>query len=156
MSKYSHKEAANKLRAAGASPIDTYSNANTRWRSKCLKCKREIFPTLANILNGHAACVYCSGKKVHPDDAKELMIKNNLIPKTPYPGSTKKWKCVHSPCGKTVYPTYSSIVSGRKGCTDCGRLATAKKIKLDSKIPSQDMKNAGFKPLVEYPGRNKP
>ena len=156
MPRYSDTDAARYLLNAGARPLEGYKNANAKWKSKCAKCGKEIFPTLANILNGHAACVYCSGRKVHPEDAKKLMLKNELRPLVPYPGSTKKWKCIHIPCGKTVFPTYTSIVSGRKGCSDCGHLTVARKLMLDSKIPILDMKRAGFKPLVSYPGRNKP
>jgi DNA-directed RNA polymerase subunit RPC12/RpoP len=73
MPKYSDTDAARYLLNAGARPLEGYKNANAKWKSKCAKCGKEIFPTLANILNGHAACVYCSGRKVHPEDAKHQL-----------------------------------------------------------------------------------
>ena len=52
------------MKSAGVLPIDRYENSKTPWRSKCLSCGNEVTPTLGNVKHGHAACVYCSKKKI--------------------------------------------------------------------------------------------
>ena len=90
---------------AGAKPLVAYPGTSNPWLCKCLKCKKEISPTLGNIINnGTKPCAYCSKKKVHPDDAVKFMRKAGLEPLAPYPGSNTKWKCKHFKCGEIVYP----------------------------------------------------
>ena len=47
------------MHQAEMEPLEEYINANTRWKSKCLKCKSTIYPTLANVKNG-SRCIRCS------------------------------------------------------------------------------------------------
>jgi hypothetical protein len=44
---------------ANMKPLEPYVNANTKWRCKCLKCKKIITPTLGNVQNG-SGCINCS------------------------------------------------------------------------------------------------
>lgn len=152
----SEEEAIKIMNEAGVSPLDPYTSSATPWRSKCLTCNREVSPMLGNVKNGHLACVYCAGKKVHPDDAVKAMKSAGLEPLVPYPGSNTKWKCIHLACGETVYPMYSWIAAGEGGCRKCGYTQSGLKGRVPDKDAIEVMKRAGLTPLVPYPGSGKP
>jgi hypothetical protein len=143
--------------SAGAEPLVPYPGNSKPWLCKCLKCKREITPTLGNVNNsGTKPCAYCSKKKVHPDDAVQLMKKAMLEPLVPYPGSNSKWKCKCLSCGEIVYPMHSWIVSGQGGCKRCGYVKNSEKQKYSDRDARADFLKKGFEPQVPYPGAGKP
>jgi len=144
------------MKKAGVIPLEPYTSSKEPWLCKCLKCKREVSPSFGNVKNGHAACVYCAGKKVHPDDAVKIMKKAGLEPLVPYPGSNTKWKCTHLKCGEIVYPKHSWIVAGEGGCQKCGYKEGGLKGRVPVKTAIAVMKKAGLNPLVPYPGAGKP
>lgn len=144
------------MKSAGAFPLEEYKNIKSPWRSRCLRCNKEIQPTLGNIKQGHAACVYCSNKKTHPDDANLTMSNAGLVPLEPYPGSQSRWKCRHIKCGEIVYPMLNSIVQGQGGCLKCGYKENQKKQLRDSAEAISFFRSKGFEPLEEYPGSARP
>jgi recombinational DNA repair protein (RecF pathway) len=150
------KEAIALLKKSGATPLEAYVSSSTPWKSKCANCKKEISPRLGNIKKGHAACAYCAGKKVHPDDAMKMMKKAGLEPLVPYPGSNSKWKCRHTQCGETVYPMYSWIAAGQGGCQKCGYVESGLKGRVNEQVAIEIMKKAKFTPLEPYKGAGKP
>lgn len=103
---------------AGFKPLEPYKGNKRRWKCKCMTCKKITYPTLNNVSNG-IECGYCTGKIVDPKDAVKLMLKAKLKPLKPYTGGNKAWKCKCLKCGKTVYPWYASVRSGRGGCIYC-------------------------------------
>ena len=75
---------------AGAEPLVAFPGTSRPWLSKCLKCKKEISPTLGNVKNqGTRACAYCAKKKVHTDDAVKIM--QFVLPKCEILFITKTW-----------------------------------------------------------------
>ena len=144
------------LKKAGAVPLEPYVSSSKPWRSKCLKCKKEVSPRLSNIKSGHSACAYCAGKKVDPRDAVKLMKKVGLEPLVPYPGSNTKWKCKHNKCGEIVYPKHSWIVAGQGGCQKCGYIESGLKGRISESFAIQIMKKAGLLPQEPYVGAGKP
>lgn len=99
-------------------PLTVYTNARTRWESKCLVCGKTSEPTLNNIIGGHG-CVYCTGSKVDPADAIKVMLKARLKPLVPYIDNRTRWKSECLNCGQIVYPLYNSITTGQGGCRYC-------------------------------------
>jgi recombinational DNA repair protein (RecF pathway) len=150
------KEVVEMLKKAGAIPLEPYKSNSSPWKSMCLKCKREISPRLGNIKKGSAACAYCAGKKVHPDDALNLMKSVGLEPLEPYPGSNKKWKCRHKKCGDIVFPMHSWIVAGQGGCQKCGYIESGLKGRVSEDFAVQVMEKSGLTPLEPYKGAGKP
>jgi hypothetical protein len=153
----SETEAREIMIQAGAEPLIPFPGTSKPWLSKCMKCGKEISPTLGNIKhNGTKPCAYCSKKKVHPDDAVKLMRDAGLEPLEPYPGSNIKWKCKHLNCGEIVYPMHSWIVAGSGGCLKCGYVKTKEKqIFSDEEARKLFLKN-GLDPQIPYPGAGKP
>ena len=144
------------MKKSGVIPLEPYVSSSKPWLCKCLKCKKEVTPTYGNIRSGHAACVYCAGKKVHPIDAEKIMRKAGLEPLIPYPGSNTKWKCRHTKCGEIVYPMYGWIVAGQGGCQKCGYIKNREKQLIPEAMAIAFFKSKGLIPLVSYPGAGKP
>ena len=59
-------------------PLEPYKNSRTRWKSKCLVCKKIVEPTLNNVKNTKIACIYCSKQKIDEKDASKVMLKAGL------------------------------------------------------------------------------
>jgi recombinational DNA repair protein (RecF pathway) len=154
--KLTNQVAISELEKSGATPLVSYPGINATWLSRCNECNREIKPRLGNIRKGHAACVYCTKKKVDPSDAIEFMLKNNLEPLTKYPGSNNPWKSKCLQCGEIVFPRYSGLVSGQGGCKKCGFVASSKKQRLPSQIAISLFEKCSLQPLEDFPGTNKP
>jgi hypothetical protein len=145
------------MKKSGALPLEPYMGSNKPWLCRCLKCGKEITPTLGNVKNnGTNPCVYCSKKKVHPDDAIVIMLSVGLEPLVPYPGSNKRWKCKHLNCGEIVYPMHSTIASGQGGCLKCGYAENKRKQLTPHDEAVAFFESKGFTPLVPYPGAHRP
>jgi hypothetical protein len=112
--------ARNVMLGASLEPLEEYVSAKSRWKCKCLKCERIVFPTYSAIQTGHGGCLYCAkGQFVDPEDALSFMRSNGFEPLTPYKGYHSKWECVHVKCGNTVETTYGDVQRGREGCRYC-------------------------------------
>ena len=131
-------------------PLDPYKNARTKWKCKCLKCNKTVYPIYDSVRRGNGGCIYCAkGQYVDPTEANKLMIKAGLRPLEPYKGSGLKWKCIHIKCERIVYPTYSSIQQGGSGCVHCAGVA-----KLSNEFTTAFMLKNNLKPLEPYTGSN--
>jgi hypothetical protein len=64
-------------------------------------------------------CKHCSGLIVNPLEAEKLMLKSNLKPLVPYPGSGVPWKCLCLKCKNEVFPRYSTVRVRIGGCKYC-------------------------------------
>lgn len=138
-------EAIEFMKKSGALPLEPYQGSNKPWLCRCLKCNKEITPTLGNVKNNRTSpCVYCSKKKVHPDDAIAWMLGVGLEPLAPYPGSNKRWKCRHLNCGEIVYPTHSTIISGQGGCLKCGYAETKRSKRSTARGKDGNLRRALF------------
>lgn len=144
------------MKLAGVHPLEEFKNSKSPWLSKCMGCGKEVKPSLANVRQGHAACVYCSKKKTHPDDAVRTMNEVGLEPLEPYPGSQVKWKSKHIKCGEIVYPMLNSIVQGQGGCIKCGYKENQRKQLKSAPEAIEFFRSKGFEPLEDYPGSARP
>ena len=70
---FSDSEAREIMLAAGFKPIVPYQKSSTPWKSKCVKCKKEVSPTLNNVKSKGVTCQYCAGNAVHIDDATKYI-----------------------------------------------------------------------------------
>lgn len=147
-------EALNIMRGGGLEPLVPYVSNSTPWLSKCLMCGLEASPTLKSIRNrvsSRKGCRNCSPnmRKSH-DQAISVMLVANLEPLEPYVNSHSRWKCICLTCQSIVYPSYNSIQQGQGGCLKCaGRLVDPDEAELLFKAND-------LKPLVPYPGADKP
>ncbi len=136
--------------AANIRPLVPYLNAGAKWESECLVCNKKINPTYNSVQQRGSGCKYCAKKFIDAEDATNIMLKANLEPLVPYPGSQKPWKCKCLRCGKEVTPAYTTIQTGQKGCVYCGGK------KVDAKEAFRLMLSAGLTPLETYQRADKP
>ena len=144
--KLANDSAAAIMVASGARPIEPYPGARTAWLCICLKCNREISPTLGNVKNGHSPCGYCVGKKVDVAQAYELFLEAGVEPLEPYRNSHTGWKSQCMTCDRIIKPRYSTVSKGSAACVYCaGR-------KNDPEEVARNILALGFKILGEYQG----
>ena len=101
-------------------PLEPYVTSKAKWKCKCMKCHKTVYPRFGDVQNGGIGCKYCAkGQYVDPKDAEKLMIRNGFKPLEPYAGGHIKWKCIHIKCGKNVQVRYQEIRAGKGGCRTC-------------------------------------
>jgi recombinational DNA repair protein (RecF pathway) len=123
-SKLDPKDAEEEMRMANLEPLEPFKSSKSKWKCKCMKCNKVVYPYHTAIKQGRGGCIYCAkGQYVDPEEAVQLMLKANLKPLEPYKGSGLRWKCLHIPCNQIVYPMYSSIQQGGGGCVKCAGVA---------------------------------
>lgn len=154
--KLTEEQAVQIMLDAGLKPLVPYVNTKTQWDSLCLKCQKVTSPTLGNVKKTKIACAFCSGLKVDPKDAIQVMKGANLIPLEDFPNATTKWMCKCGKCGKIVFPVYTHIKQGQGGCVSCGREATAKSHRFTHEMTVDTMKQADLEPLEEYKSSDAP
>jgi hypothetical protein len=127
-------------------PQVSFSGNSKPWPSKCMKCGKKVNPHLSSVKNG-SGCIYCAGTKVDELDVKAYFKKAGFVPIGAYPGAKERWKSLHKPCGKIVYPAYSKVKKG-KGCAVCSGNAKvyeseAKKLFIRNKLkPLEPFENS--------------
>ncbi|MDA2996715.1 MAG: zinc-ribbon domain-containing protein [Actinomycetota bacterium] len=89
-------------------------------------------------------------KKHNPETVKVAMLQAGLEPLEAYKNALTKWKCKCLNCGEIVFPKYNQIQQGNGGCNKCGTERGSEKIKLDSNVAIQTMRNVGLEPLEDY------
>ena len=77
---------------------------------------------------------------------KELKLK----PLEKYQSAKVPWKCKCLVCNHIVQPTWNRIKQGRGHCAYCAQR------RVDIPVALKFMKSVGLKPLVDFPGSNKP
>ena len=146
----SESEALALMRKNGLEPQEPYPGLHKPWKSKCLKCKRNVSPHFTSVRHRGSGCAYCAGKKVDPEFACKVMTDAGYKPLKPFPGSSKKWESECVRCGSIVYPRYDNIKQGWGGCKLCANLL------VNPKDAEHLLKSNGLTPLTAYPGSKRP
>ena len=145
------------VRAAGVEPLDDYPGTMKPWRCRCLKCGREVTPTLGSIRSGRSGCKYCAGNSpVEPKVAVAEMRAAGLEPLEDFESTKAPWQCRCLKCGKGVTPTLGSIRSRQGGCIYCSYKLRGEKQRENPDVAVAEMRAAGVEALDDYPGTMKP
>jgi hypothetical protein len=88
--------------------------------------------------------------KISAEAARKLFLENDLEPLEEFPGTQKPWRSLCLRTGKEVAPAYGKVRDFGHRCVHCSRN------QIDPLDASDLMTASGFKPLVEYPGANRP
>ena len=116
------QEAFDFMVSKGLTPLEPYKRADGQWKCRCIKCLKLVTPTYSTLKQGAAGCIYCSGKKVDPQDAVTLFLENSLKPLVPYTSTETKWKSECMKCGRVVYPSHHMVSQRSGGCKYCATL----------------------------------
>ena len=150
--------AAEIMRSAGLEPLESYPGSHSNWRCIHLDCGEEVQAQLTSVRGGGGGCFKCGAKKrglaqrTDPEEAKNFMIANGLVPQEPYELSNKPWACIHEDCGSLVHPTHNSIKSGQRGCRKCADKLTGLRFSYTPEFAVEQVKIRGYVPLEDYPG----
>jgi len=157
--------AAGVMRAAGFEPLEPYRTARTAWRCRCLLCGREDHPAYDNVrIKKEHGCQRCVAvalgqQRISAVEGEALaeIRAVGLEPLEPFSGVMNPWWCRCTRCDSEVAPTLNSIRTGlSSGCRFCGRSAGgARRRERGAAEAEALMREAGWEPLVPYPGRNR-
>jgi len=154
--KISQKDAIQTMRNAGLEPLEPYVNALNKWRCRCTRCRSTVFPKYNQIKNGQGGCFKCGHirggekNKLPQDKARKIMLSYGLKPLEPYKNVSTNWKSICLKCKRVVTPRLGGVVANGGGCAYCAGN------KLDILEIDLIMSKAKIKPLVKYPGSQKP
>jgi len=143
---------------AGLQPLEPYTNNKTKWKCRCLNCKRIVYPRLDSLQRGKGGCKFCAGIKRHlhfkmPDKvANEFAKKAKVIPLEPYVNQMTKWKCKCLLCGEIITPRLVDMKRhpNSMGCKKCANNIANAKLKLDEKDAIAVMRKGGLEPQEPY------
>jgi recombinational DNA repair protein (RecF pathway) len=107
------------MESKGLTPLEPYKRADGQWKCRCKVCLKLVTPTYSTLKQGAAGCIYCSGRKVDPQDAISLFLENSLRPLVPYVNTETKWKSECMKCGRIVYPSHHMVSQRSGGCKYC-------------------------------------
>ena len=129
-------------------PLGPFKNSHAKWKSRCLRCEKTIFPSYHAIRQG-GGCKFCAPTFVDEKRIYQVMKRVGLRPLTKYKNSKAAWKVQHDKCGRTFFVKYANIRGGAS-CRYCAGVAV---------IPTEAIalfKKRGLTPLSPYPGGKKP
>jgi hypothetical protein len=149
------KDAIKVMKKAKLEPLELFTSVDAAWKCKCLKCGKIVKPAYSSVRSGQGGCVSCgreatakSHRYTH-EMTVDTMKQADLEPLEEYKSSDAPWKCRCLKCYRVVFPSFSNVSKGHKGCAYCSGNAVhpedAVKIMLES----------GYEPLEPYPAHNK-
>jgi hypothetical protein len=143
------KDAVAAMKKRGFKTLEPFPGAVAPWRVQCLTCKKK-FEVPFHSLSVKNGCKYCAGKVVEESDLLIRLKELRLKPIEKYQSAKVPWKCKCLVCNHIVQPTWNRIKQGRGHCAYCAQR------RVDIPVALKFMKSVGLKPLVDFPGSNKP
>jgi len=137
------------MNARGLKTLEPYPGATKPWMVECKTCRKK-FKAVFHSLSTKSGCRFCSGVAVDESDLLAHLKSLKLKPLVKYQSATTPWKCKCLVCNHIVQPTWSHIKSGRGHCAYCSQR------RVDIPQALKFMKSIDLKPLVDFPGTNKP
>lgn len=142
-------DAVKAMKKRGLKTLEPFPGATKGWLVRCLICERE-FKAVFHSLNTKNGCKYCSGKAVVESELLERLAELRLKPLEKYQSAKSPWRCKCLVCNHVVQPTWMRIKQGRGHCAYCSQR------RVDIPEAMKFMKSIDLKPLIEFPGNNKP
>ena len=143
------KDAVEAMKKRGFKTLEPFPGAVTPWRVQCLTCKKN-FKAPFHSLSNTSRCKFCSNVAVDESELLARLKELKLKPLEKYQTAKTPWKCKCLVCGHVVQPLWTHIKSGRGHCAYCSQ----KRVDIPQALKS--MKTFGLKPLIDFPGSNKP
>ena len=159
-----HDIAERVMRGAGWIPIGSYPGPRVPWPSRCQSCGKISQPRYETTKSQKSGCRSCSAidngrkrREMFAPNAIARMKLAHLEPQLPFPGSNKPWLCKSRACGNLTSPTYGDVSQGSGGCGYCrrSRQGVSKRSRYAGDA-TQRIRDAGFEPLIDYPGAEHP
>ena len=143
------KDAVAAMKERGFRTLEPYPGAVKPWFVQCLGCKKKFYSVFHSLKN-NSRCKYCSKVAIEEGDQLKRLEELRLNPLEKYQSAKIPWKCKCLVCNHVVQPTWSRIQQGRGHCAYCSQR------RVDIPEALKFMKSISLKPLVDFPGNNKP
>ena len=143
------RDAIKLMKERGFKTLEPYPGATKGWLVRCNQCKKE-FKAVFHSSQTRNGCKYCARKVVDESDLLIRLKELKLKPIEKYQSAKVPWKCKCLVCNHIVQPTWNRIKQGRGHCAYCAQR------RVDIPVALKFMKSVGLKPLVDFPGSNKP
>lgn len=131
-------------------PLEEYPGSSTKWAMQCLVCGEKIVTRYDYIKNGRG-CSFCSGKRINPNKAIQIMIEAGLEPQEEFKSIQARWKCKCQVCGKISFRSLHNVKVTGKGCPHCSFAMH----RTPNEVMFDIAKSLGFEPLEPYETTNK-
>lgn len=143
-------EAETFMRANGWTPQEPYPGSNTKWSCVCQQCGETRTPTYQAVRQGHG-CGACAGNgALDPRVAEARLLAAGARPLAPFQTTFAKWKSECLECRQVIYPRLNQVTQGHGVCGYC-----AGTMRFNDEEAAAMLREAGFEPLVSYPGSSK-
>ena len=63
---------------AGLQPKEAYKSALSKWKCKCLKCKKIVYPQYSGVQSGQGGCRYCAIQGINMNVPSYLYLITNV------------------------------------------------------------------------------
>jgi hypothetical protein len=152
------QEAARVMFEHGFEPLEPFPGNQQKWHCKCTTCGNEVFVRRNTVATTGTGCKHCWEQRrgidlrISEDEAIKIMRAVGLEPQDPYVRSGDPWRCIHTECGREVFPRLNSVQQGGGGCQQCGYLKISAAQRHDHDFAVEIMRSAGLEPLENYPG----
>jgi recombinational DNA repair protein (RecF pathway) len=123
-------------------PLTEFPGANMPWLCIHSVCEKEVSPTYASIRSGQGGCIYCSGRHVDKDEAREIVINLGFTPVEEYQPQ-KRWKVIHEICGTEIELDYRYAKRTGRGCITCSGLTPVTQEEVNLLFESRGFKAIG-------------
>jgi hypothetical protein len=144
--------------ANGLDPQEPYELSNKPWACIHIDCGSLVHPTFSSIQGGQRGCRPCAIKEgaerssYTPEFALGQARTRGYEPLEDYPGAMTHWRCRHISCGREVWATLNTLMSGKGCCMDCGVASRAEKNRYTAEEAVAVMRKFDLEPLEEFPG----
>lgn len=144
--------------ANGLEPQEPYELSNKPWACVHINCGSLVHPTYSSIQGGQNGCRKCADKltalrsRYTPEFAVEQANLRGYEPLEDYPGAMSHWCCRHVPCGREVFATLNTLMSGKGCCMDCGAARRAEQFRYTAEEATSIMRDCELEPLEPFPG----
>ena len=152
------QEAVKVMLEHGFEPLEPFPGNQKKWHCKCTTCGNEVFIRRNTVATIGTGCKHCweqrrgIDRRISEDEAIKIMRAVGLEPQDPYVRSGDPWRCIHTECGREVFPRLNSVQQGGGGCQQCGYLKNSAAQRHDQEFAVEIMRSAGLEPLENYPG----
>jgi hypothetical protein len=145
------------MQKSGLEPLTNYTRADAKWRCKCQRCNKIVFPTLSHIKMGQLGCKSCAYEirttnfRFPEKLAIDIMKNAGWTTIDPFENQKIGWKSKCDTCNKISYPNLTYVKRSKdSGCKNCDVLRRAEEYRLPRKVAMNVMKQAKIQPLEPY------
>lgn len=129
---------------SGARPMEPYPGTDAKWRCKCLRCERIIFPRYANVRAGQGSCLHCRAYGIGDSAVVYLMYHSlHRSVKIGVAAAHRKRINRHRQHGWTLLASWSAMNAATAFAAEAAVLRLWRSKGIPDAVPAADMPQRG-------------